>query len=173
MKEPTSSEEVRILHDILRSDPQRYLRTVNEWIRQNPANAHAYFERHLAWMKIGEPQRALEDLNKVIELDPEPIAFRSRGEVYRHLGEYGKALEDFDRGEAINPNEWEKDIVFGLLYQADCHARLGDETAALAHCERLPDDFWTPGLAGAPSGNKADIADKLRRIAADARRKRE
>jgi tetratricopeptide (TPR) repeat protein len=114
----------------------------------------------------------LEDLNKVIELDPEPVAFRSRGEVYRHLGQYEKALDDFDCGEAMSPKEWEQDIVIGLLYQADCHARLGDEAAALAYCARLPDSFWTPGLAGAPSGNKTDIAEKLRRIAADARRKR-
>jgi tetratricopeptide (TPR) repeat protein len=92
--------------------------------------------------------------------------------VYRHLGEYEKALEDFDRGEAINPKRWEEDVVFGLLYQADTHARLGDETAALACCARLPDDFWTPGIEGAPGGSKAEIADKLRHIAAGARRKR-
>jgi hypothetical protein len=30
----------------------------------------------------------------------------------------------------------------------------------------------TPGLDGAPAGGKAEIADELRRIAADARRKR-
>ena len=173
MKEPTSPEEVLTMHKILRSDPQRYLQTVNEWIQENPANSNAYFERHLAWMKIGEPRRALADLNKVIELDPEAVAYRSRGEVYRHLGQYDKALEDFERAEAINPEEWEKAIVFGLLYQADCHARLGDEDAALAHCARLPDDFWTPGLAGAPGENKADIAEKLRDIAAAARRMRE
>jgi len=171
MKEPTSPEEVLILHKLLRSDPQRYLRIVNEWIHENPANFHAYFDRHFAWMKMGEPRRALEDLNKVVELAPEPVAFRSRGEVYRHLGEYEKALEDFDRGEAINPAQWEED-AFGLLYQADTHARMGNEAAALACCAHLPDDFWTPGVSGAPSGDKADIADKLCRIAADARRKR-
>ena len=147
VKEPTTPEETLALHKILRSDPQRYLRIVNCWIQENPANSNAYFDRHFVWMKIGEPRRALEDLNKVIELKPDMVSFQSRGEVYRHLGEYEKALEDFNRGEAINPNEWEKDIVFGLLYQADCHARLGDEAAALAYCVRLPDDFWTPGLA--------------------------
>jgi tetratricopeptide (TPR) repeat protein len=92
--------------------------------------------------------------------------------VYRHVGEYEKALEDFDRAEAIDPEGWEKDIVLGLLDQADAHARLGNEAAALACCARLPDDFWTPGLDGAPSGGKAEIADKLRQIAADARRNR-
>jgi hypothetical protein len=71
----------------------------------------------------------------------------------------------------MNPEKWKKDIVFGLLYQADCHARLGDEDKALSCCAQLPDDFWTPGLNGAPGGNKTDIADKLRRTAAAARRK--
>ncbi len=170
MKEPTTPEEVLALHKILHADPQRYLAIVNNWITENPTNSHAYFERHLGWMKIGEPRRAIEDLNKALELDQEPVAFCSRGEVYRHLGEYEKALEDFHRGEAIDPAEW-KDAAFGLLYQADCHAGLGHEAEALACCARLPDDFWTPGIAGAPAGNKAEIADTLRRTAADARHK--
>jgi tetratricopeptide (TPR) repeat protein len=173
--EPTTPEELLAAHKILRADPQRYLRIVNEWISKNPANSEAYFSRHLAWMRVGEPRRALDDLNKVIgfEGEHEPMFFWSRGLVHRHLGQYEKALEDFDRGEAIDPKRWEEDVVFGLLYQADVHARVGDEAAALAYCARLPDNFWTPGVYGAPSGGKADIADKLRRIAAEARRKRD
>jgi hypothetical protein len=58
--------------------------------------------------------------------------------------------------------------VFGLLFQADAHARLGNEAAALAYCARLPDDFWTPGIEGAPGGKKAQIAEELRRIAGEA-----
>jgi tetratricopeptide (TPR) repeat protein len=172
MREPTTPEEVLELHNVLRSDPQRYLRIVNDWIQSDPNNSHAYFDRHFAWMKIGEPERALEDLNRVIELAPQPVAFRSRGEVHRHLGEYIKALSDFDRAEALNPAQWDE-VAFGLLYQADCHARLGDEASALACCARLPDDFWTPGLNGTPSGDKSQVAEQLRRIAADAQHRRE
>jgi tetratricopeptide (TPR) repeat protein len=123
-------------------------------------------------MHMGEPRRALEDLNKSIELKSNLAGFLSRGEVYRHLGEYEKALEDFGRGEAMDSRAWEQDIVFGLLFQADCHARLGDEAAAVACCARLPDDFWTPGIRGAPGGDKAEVADKLRLVATQARRKR-
>ena len=36
MKEPTTPEEVKVLHDLLRSDPQHYLQIVNEWIAENP-----------------------------------------------------------------------------------------------------------------------------------------
>jgi tetratricopeptide (TPR) repeat protein len=167
MREPTTPEEVKMLHGILRSDPQHYLQIVNKWIEENPRNSHAYFDRHMAWMKLGEPQRAIADLDMAIQLDPKPVAFWSRGDVYRHIGEYEKALEDFDRAEAINPARWKED-AFGLVSQADCHARLGNEAAALACCERLPDDFWTGSIEGAPGGGKAEIAEKLRRIAADA-----
>jgi tetratricopeptide (TPR) repeat protein len=171
MKEPSTAEEISALHAILNSDPQRYLRIVNEWIDRNPLNSHAYFSRHFAWMKIGEPKRALNDLNKVIELDPTPVSFFSRGEVYRHIGEYEKALADFQRGEAIDPKDWQEG-GFGPLYQADVHARLGNEAEALACCARLPDDFWTPGIDGTPGGGKAQIAEALRRTVADARSRR-
>lgn len=169
MKEPTTPEEVLAMHQILRSDPNHYLQITNDWISQDPNNSHAYFDRHFAWLKLDKPQRAIEDLDKVIELNPDQAAFLARGEVYRQIGEYQKAIEDFDRGEAINSTEW-RGHVLGLLYQADCHARLGDEESALAYCARLPDNFWTPGLDGATAGNKTEVATELRRIAAEARR---
>jgi tetratricopeptide (TPR) repeat protein len=170
MKQPENPKELLAMHKILQSDPQRYLQIVDGWIRENPENAEAYFSRHFVWMDIGEPHKALADLDKSIELEPDPIGFLSRGEVYRHLGEYQKALEDYGRGEAIDPALW-RDDVLGLLYQADAHARLGDEASALACCARLPDDFWTPGLKGAPAGDKTQVAEELRRVATDARRK--
>ena len=117
------------------------------------------------------PQRALDDLNKVIELAPEPVAFILRGEVYRFLREYEKAVVDYAHAEALDPDDWQ-DNGFYLLYQADAHAHLGNEAAALACCARLPDDFWTPGMNNTPGGGKAEIAEKLRRIAVDAQQRR-
>jgi tetratricopeptide (TPR) repeat protein len=169
IKRPTTVEETNTLHKILNTDPQRYLRIVNEWIDQDPKNSHNYFSRHFAWMQIGEPRRALDDLDKVIEVDPTPISLFSRGEVYRHIGEYEKALADFQRGEEMDPKDWQSG-GFGPLYQADVHARLGNETEALAYCARIPDHFWTPGVDDTPSGGKAQIADALRRMTAEARR---
>jgi tetratricopeptide (TPR) repeat protein len=173
MKQPTTPDQILALDKILRSDPQQYLRIVNRWIADDPKNFSAYFSRHFAWLTLGEPRRALEDINKVIELEPEPhpISFMSRGHVYRHIGEYEKAIDDYNRGEAIDPKEWQ-DSAFGPFFQADTHARLGNESAALACCARLPDDFWTPGFKGAPGGGKVEIADELRRRAAQARRMR-
>lgn len=171
MDEPTTPEEVLQMHKILKTDPHRYIEIVNGWICKNPMNANAFFDRHYGWINLGQPLRALADLNKNIEMDPAPVAYSSRGEVYRQLGDYEKALADYGRAESMNPEEWQED-GFGLLFQADAHARLGNEHEALAHCARLKDDFWTPGLRGAPAGGKLAIAEELRRLAADARQNR-
>ena len=170
MQEPNSPEEVFALHKLRRADPQRFLEIVDEWLRDDPRNFRAYFRRHFAWADMGEPRLALADLDKVIELAPTQAAFCARGAVNRDLGDYENALADFRRGEAMNPKEWE-DAAITLLYQADTYARLGDEAGALSCCARLPDGFWTPGLNGAPGGGKAEIADRLRCIAADTGRK--
>jgi tetratricopeptide (TPR) repeat protein len=168
MKEPTSAKEMLEFQDLRRADPERYLEIVNEWLRQNPRNAQAYFRRHFVWLDFGHPQRALNDLDQVIALAPTQAAFYARGIVHRHLGDHAAALADFRRGEAIDPQEWE-DAGITLLDEADSHARLGNEARALDCCARLPDNFWTPGLDGAPAGTKAEVADELRRIAAEAR----
>jgi hypothetical protein len=99
-------------------------------------------------------------MNKVIDLSPRRshILPRRRLSASRR---YENALQDFGRGEAMDPADWAQE-AFGLLFQAHCHARLGHEENALAYCARLPDDFLTPGLEGAPAGDKAQIADQLR-----------
>jgi tetratricopeptide (TPR) repeat protein len=169
MQEPKTPEEVFALAELRRADPQRFLKIVDEWLRENPQNFRPYFRRHFLWSDMGESRRALADLDKVIELAPSQAAFCARGMIYRQLGEHANALADFRRGEAINPKEWD-DAAITLLYQADSHAHLGEEARALDCCARLSDDFWTPGLDGAPAGGKAEIARELCRIAADARR---
>jgi tetratricopeptide (TPR) repeat protein len=171
MNEPVTAEEVLALHKLLRSDPQKYLALANERIARDPEDAQGYFDRHMVWMRLSEPERALEDLVKSIELDPKPVDFRCRGNVYRHIGEYEKALADYARGEAMDPDQWAED-AFPLAFQADTYARLGDEATALAYCARLPDDFWTPGFDDLPPGGKTEIAAELRRRAAAVRQVR-
>jgi len=113
----------------------------------------------------------VDDLNKAIELFPNQARFEARGNVHRNLGDYEAALRDYKHADALDPAVYEEGLT--LLYQADCHARLGDEAEALACCARLPDDFWTPGPNDAPAGDRAAVADRLRVIAAEARQERE
>ena len=125
MQEPTTPEEVFELQRLRRADPQRFLEIVNEWLREDPRNFRAYFKRHFVWSEMGEPRRALDDLDKVIELAPSQPHFFARGMVHRQLGEHENALMDFHRGEAMGKKEWQ-DHAITLFFQADSYAQVGD-----------------------------------------------
>ena len=69
-------------------------------LRANNRDAFALAHRGRAWKEEGELERALEDLNAAIRLDPYASAWlRNRGMVYKELQELDRAIRDF--GEAI------------------------------------------------------------------------
>jgi tetratricopeptide (TPR) repeat protein len=153
--------------DLLRTDPRKYLDLADELIRSNPDSPDGYFSRSQAWDSLGRKDLALADLNKTLSLEQHWVNYESRGVLLRELGRYREALDDLNRAEATDPERWAGG--FGPLFRAECHARLGDETAALADCARLPDDHWTPGPFGSLAGNKAEVIAQVRRLAAEAR----
>ena len=150
------------------TDPQKYLELADQLVEQNPSDSSAYFSRHQAWTRLGRYDRALVDLDKSLSIEPHYVTYRARGNLLRKLGRYREAIEDFNRSEALMPEVWS--IQFGPLFRAECHARLGNEEAAMADCASLPDDHWTPGLHGAPAGDREEVAAELRRLAAKALR---
>ena len=53
-----------------------------------------------------EPVRALKDAEKCIELDPKFIkAYSRKGDAHILAKEYHKALESFEKGLAIDPED--------------------------------------------------------------------
>jgi tetratricopeptide (TPR) repeat protein len=154
----------------LRKDPERFLELTNQLVEQHPDDANAYFARHQAWQCLGMSNFALADLDRSLALEDHYVTHRARGRVLRELGRYQDAIDAYDRSEQLDPEQWIGG--FGPLFRADCHARLGDEPAALADCDTMPDDHWTPGFFGLPPGNKQEVADELRRRAAAARNAR-
>ncbi len=152
---------------LLRTDPAKFLELTNKLVAQHPADANAYFSRHWAWEQLGSPELALDDLDKSLALEDHYATHREKGRVLHGMGRYEEAIASWDRSQQMEPELWPYE--FGPLFRADCYARLGNEAAALADCETLPDDHWTPGLYGAPAGTKQEVAAELRRRAAAAR----
>ena len=167
MRKLTHDDLLQQFH-LLRSEPQKYLELIEEFIQRNPSDPNGYFRRHNAWDRLGRKDRALDDLNKSLTLEQHPITLKARGILLRGLGRYREALRDFDRVEALDPDLFVDSWC--PLFRADCHAQLGNEEAALTDCARLTDDHWTPGLFGAPAGNKQEVIAEIRRRAAAARR---
>jgi tetratricopeptide (TPR) repeat protein len=150
-------------HKLFWKNPEKYIEMVNGFIRENPDDSTEYFSRHQAWARLGKLDKALEDLNQSISLEDKVISRLARGSILCRMGRYQEALGDFNRSEEFDPVGWAD--CWGPLYRANCHARLGDERAALADCERLPEDFWSPGIYGEPAGNKTEITAEIRRRA--------
>jgi len=160
--------EMKRRNQLLFSDPEQYLAMLNEEIKNNPQDPHLYFERHQGFDRTGQHEEALNDLQTSIALDPRPVCYECQGNVLMNLGRYSEALDSFNQAEAMDPSRWQGG--YGSLYRADCHARMGNEEAAVSDAMRLPDDHWTPGLCGAPKGNKAEVITELRRRTAAAKR---
>jgi tetratricopeptide (TPR) repeat protein len=168
MSKITPEELSEKLH-LLRTVPDEYLRMAHEFVTANPDSAYGYFARSHAFEKLNSYELALADLTKALSIEPDWITYEARGNILRTLGKYGEALADYNKAEAIDSVGWNSG--FGHLFRAECHARLGHEEAALADLANLRDDHWTPGLLGAPAGNKAEVLAELRRLATAARRK--
>ncbi|HEV8015186.1 MAG TPA: hypothetical protein VGP48_06615 [Stellaceae bacterium] len=155
---------------LLRTDPKRYLELAEERILASPDSSGGYFDRYQAHHRLGQYDLALADLNKALALKPHWIVYEARGNVLRALKRYQEALDDYNRAEATDTERWRGG--FGRLYRAECHARLGNEKAALEDCAALRDDHWTPGHLGGIAGNKQQVAEELRRLARQARKPR-
>jgi tetratricopeptide (TPR) repeat protein len=144
--------------------PSQFLEATNQRVAEHPDDPNAYFARHQAWERLGQLDLALADIEKSLALEDHFTTHRARGGILRLMGRHRDAIDAYNRSEQMAPSEWKSG--FGPLFRADCYARLGDEAAALADCNSLPDDHWAPGLFGAPAGNKKEVAAELRRRAA-------
>ena len=66
-------------------------------------NAIAYNNSGKENILKGQNKRAMQDLNKAIDLDPNYAnAYYNRGEAFRQLKQYTKAIQDFTKAIALD-----------------------------------------------------------------------
>jgi tetratricopeptide (TPR) repeat protein len=152
---------------LLKKSPEKFLELANEFVRDQPEHSGGYFSRHFAWEKLGQVERALEDLRTAHRLGPKVTDFYAMGRVLHSAGRFAAAVDALNAAERDDPG-WKQGR--GPFIRADCHARLGNLDAALADCECLSEDHFFPyGFLGLPKGDKQQVIEKIRRLAAEAR----
>jgi len=90
-------------------DPERLIRACSAIIRMGreaPGDlARAFFDRGRAWSDEAHYDRAIQDFDRAIALDPAyPDAFNSRALAYAGLGNFDQAIKDFDEAIRLDPN---------------------------------------------------------------------
>jgi|SRR5580658_375382 tetratricopeptide (TPR) repeat protein len=87
--------------------------------RQTPGDlARAFFNRGRAWSDEAQYERAIQDFDRAIKLDPDyPDAFNHRALAYSGLGDYEHAIKDFDEAIRLDPNYAIAIFNRGLAFQ--------------------------------------------------------
>lgn len=77
---------------------------LNEAIKIDPEDSHAYKARGCILMRMENYQAALRDLDKAIELNPrEKDAYFYRGSIYHSVGNYEQAIRDCNKSIQLDP----------------------------------------------------------------------
>jgi tetratricopeptide (TPR) repeat protein len=119
-------------------------------IRANNRDAVALAYRGRAWKEEGDWERALDDLDDAIRLDPGRSAwFRNRGLVYDELREYDQAIRDYDQAIRLDPRDALTYNHRGVAYKAkrDYDQAIRDYSAALHLDAKWSDAYFNRGNA--------------------------
>ncbi len=81
--------------------------------------ASVYISRGRTYGEKGELEKAIDDFNAAISLDPKnALAYRNRGNVFNIKGDSKKAIEDLTKAIDLNPTELEYYKVRASLYSS-------------------------------------------------------
>ena len=105
-------------------DYKKAIEAFDEAIKLDPRDAVAYYNRGVAYNRIGQVdeggaaryQHAIQDFDEAIRLNPQADAYFNRGVVYRNLGQFERAIEDFGEAIRLNPQQAEAYYTRGAVY---------------------------------------------------------
>jgi len=98
---------------------QKEIQYYNEAIRFKPDNYRDYLNRGIAYSKIGQYQKAINDCSQAIQIKPDYVeSYLHRGNIYGRHGQYKLAIVDFDKIISLKPDHITAYNNRGLAYSA-------------------------------------------------------
>ncbi|MEO1998470.1 MAG: tetratricopeptide repeat protein [Planctomycetaceae bacterium] len=98
-----------------------------EFIRRNPQDARAYYDRALTYGHLDQHAKAIDDFTQCLSLTPnDSLSFHGRAIAYFLLNRYSAAIADFTSAIRLVPTDAESHYGRGL-----CFGRVGDVEQAL------------------------------------------
>jgi lipoprotein NlpI len=118
--------------------------------------AVVFSDRGIAYARKGQYDRAIEDLDQAIRLNPNyAAAFSNRGLAYVRKGQYDRAIEDLDQAIRLNPNYAAAFNNRGSAYSAegDLDRAIADYNEAIRLDPKIAAGFNSRGFAYARKGD--------------------
>ncbi len=117
----------------------------------------AYYNRAVAYERLGKLDLAIADHGQAAKLDPKNWkAFYNRGNIYRRTGRNRKAIRDYDRAIALNPRLFQAYGNRGNAYRDRGRYRraIADYDAVIRLRPKDPMAFYNRGLAHERAGRR-------------------
>jgi tetratricopeptide (TPR) repeat protein len=124
---------------------------LNYILDKEPHNSpHVYLYRGMTLEKAGKFDRALEDYNKAIALDPSySEAYDNRGLLYQKMGRVDNAIEDFSKSILLDPSSGKAYFDRGVIHAEtrSFDQAIEDFDHALARDPAFADAYANRGIA--------------------------
>lgn len=131
----------------------------------------AYHQRGLAYEKLGDHVRALEDYNKAIAIGPRyAYMYNNRGLVHEKLGNYKEAIADLDKAISLTPGNSKVYDNRGSVYLklGDYQKAIEDFNSAISLNPKDAKSYTNRGFAYEESGDiKKALEDYNKAIVLD------
>ncbi len=123
------------------------LENFDKAIELDPQASDYYEWRGYAKRALGRNDDAIDDFNKMVEIDGSPYAYEVRGKAFLRLKRYQQAIADFSKMIELTP-----DIPFGYIRRGKAKCELRKHQEAIADFDTAlqidPNDVYTYQLRG-------------------------
>jgi len=124
---------------------QQKIKTLQDVVAKDPGNRNAWVELGNNFFDSDQPIPAVEAYGKALEInDQDPNVLTDQGVMFRRLGWFDKAIENFEKANQIAPQHSQSLYNLGIVYRYD----LQDFPRAI--------EVWDKFLALNPTGPSAD-----------------
>lgn len=115
----------------LRREYARAIKTLSKALELDPQEATAYLHRGIAYLESGEKEKALQDFNQSLGLEPSALGYYNRALAWLEMGAEERALDDLGQAIRLAPKDRESYLLRGIVY-----SERGDQERALEDVER-------------------------------------
>jgi tetratricopeptide (TPR) repeat protein len=103
-------------------DVQRDIAFYEDEVARNPSNRNAWVQLGNLYFGSREPVKSIEAYEKALELNRrDPNVLTDQGTMFRELGWYDRALDNFYEAQKIDPNHPQSLFNLGVVYRYDLH----------------------------------------------------
>ncbi len=101
-------------------DVQRRIAQAQSIVARDPKNVQAWIQLGNDFYDTHQAQKAVEAYGRALELRPnDPNVLTDQGNMYRELGQYDKAIANFEKASKADPGHVQSLFNMGIVYAHD------------------------------------------------------